>query len=445
MSQILKITTSEGWGSNEDPKYYLQLWASTVRNTIQALMKEKNKQPGEIIFAASVAAKQASGFESVIAQLQKRNATISGSQCLRKLFDFACFLECAENLKDPDKVSGFIKMLSGNGEAHLLDNIVFTHIKTTPFEFDLYSYRTAEIRFTITPIPEPEEFGEGELDAERFQLAYSRAQSESQRKALLTALEIIAAQKIEIPLIKCRQSKNLLFCGPSGSGKTWIAARIAYILGIQHFSTTPGSWHLRGSSGHERPTSELLLRDLENGPALVVVDEIDKYRQGADNSNYFRSVLDEQMALMDGRITGFRHTSASLANLKQSLWIGAGAFQDLYRKKLGDICFAEQIDDMAPLTFHDIQSSGWLPDELLNRFAADLIEIRPPTTDETLKTIKGIARMSQTGGEWTDRGLMERAQDIVKSLQAVRGIQRFALDCARSRVRKDVAALAKKR
>ena len=445
MGQILKIKTSEGWHAQEDPLFYLRGWAYNICRSIEEHRKDGEKTAREIIFHASKDAKTASGFECIISHLQQRNVISTAEHCLEKMYHFAAFLENPENLQNEDLVDIFVKKLSTQEEGYLLENMIFCHHRSTPFDFDLYAYRNAEIRFSLQLAPVPEDFAD-ELDQARFEEVYRRCQTESQRKAILTALEIVAAKKIDIPLIKVKPRTNLLICGPSGSGKSWLVDKLAYILGVRIFTSTPGSWHLRGGTGSERPTALRMLHALEDAPCLLVLDEAEKYRKTErDNGNYFRSVLDEVYALMDGRLSGMHHSATAAANLAKSVWVAAGAFQDLYRERLGDITFAEEVDEMTPLTFQDIQQSGWLPDELISRFACELIEIRPPTTAETLTAIRGIAKVSGVAAEWTDKALMDRAQEIVVSMQSVRGIERFALDCARARVRKDVASLTRRK
>ena len=91
--------------------------------------------------------------------------------------------------------------------------------------------------------------------------------------------------------------------------------------------------------------------------------------------------------------------------------------------------FAEEIEDMHPLTFEDITTSGWLPDELVFRLGS-LIEIRPPSAKEIekemleLEKCTGIARPTT----WSPAG-------IARSLMGMRGLETYALELAKLKVR----------
>ena len=117
------------------------------------------------------------------------------------------------------------------------------------------------------------------------------------------------------------------------------------------------------------------------------------------------------------------------ANLAKSTILAAGAFQMLYRQKLGDVLFAEEIEAMEPLTFEDLTTAGWLPDELVNRLGT-VIEIRPPTSAEIekemgdLEDITGIARPKAFSPD-----------GIARSMMGFRGLETYALELARIKIR----------
>ena len=272
---------------------------------------------------------------------------------------------------------------------------------------------------------------------EKFESAFKMAKSASQRAAFKTALEIVAASKLGLKGLGVQLKRNMLICGPSGSGKSWVCNRISHFLGMRFVTVTLGSWHLRGGSGSERATCEIIAEAVERSPCLIVVDEIDKYRKNdSDNRNYFRSTVDELMALIDGRVQIMSFTPKAAQNLRKSIWIGCGAFQDLYRKRLGEVSFAEEVEAMPPLTIEEIQASGWLSDELLNRFCSELIEVRPPSLQDTIQHMSHIVGV--VGVDMSAKAIAAKAQESVKGLLSIRGIERFAMDCARQRVRQDV-------
>ena len=177
-----------------------------------------------------------------------------------------------------------------------------------------------------------------------------------------------------------------------------------------------------------RPTLDKIEELLRQGPAVLLIDEIEKVRPNSTDGNaqYSRFVLDELMGILEGA-AGL--SDEANANLAKSSVLAAGAFQALYRKKLGDFSFTEEIEDMEPLTFEDLTAAGWLPDELVNRLGT-VIEIRPPTAKEIekqmaeLEDITGIARPKAFS-----------ADGIARSMMGFRGLETYALELARIKIR----------
>ena len=255
--------------------------------------------------------------------------------------------------------------------------------------------------------------------------AITECRTKSQQTAFCSLMETHHARAVQFKGIRIRP--HSLLVGMSGSGKTFVANLFARWRKIPCFSTTVGQWHLRGGTGGIRPTLDRLEELLRQGPIVLVLDEIEKFRQtSTDNGNYFRAVLDELMGVIEASPV---LTDTALVNLKESTILAAGAFQDLYRSKLGDVTFAEEIEDMEPLTFEDITASGWLPDELVFRLGS-LIEIRPPSAKEIekemleLEKCTGIARPKA----WSPDG-------IARSLMGMRGLETYALELAKLKIR----------
>ena len=255
--------------------------------------------------------------------------------------------------------------------------------------------------------------------------AITECRTKSQQSAFCTLMETHHARAVPLKGIRIRPH-NLLV-GMSGSGKTFIANLFARWRNIPCFSTTVGQWHLRGGTGGTRPTLDRIEELLRQGPIVLVLDEIEKFRQtSTDNGNYFRAVLDELMGVIEASPV---LSDAALVNLKESTIIAAGAFQDLYRSKLGEVTFAEEIEDMQPLTFEDITASGWLPDELVFRLGS-LIEIRPPSAKEIEKEMMELEKCTGVTRPktWSPDG-------IARSLMGMRGLETYALELAKLKVR----------
>ena len=434
MATHLTINTSSDWPKTEQAHIYISGWAHKVKKYLDTNQEDFDFKTCEGN-ALGYARKQ-SGFECVAAILITMDHTMPPEKRVKRLYAFAAFFEDCNNFNDPVKVAAFLELLEdGTDQAFLADNLIWVHTRSTPFEFDVFAYRNATPRITV--IKEEAESGDGEYNQKRFEASYKMAKSASQRAAFKTALEIVAASKLGLKGLGVALRRNMLICGPSGSGKSWVCNRIAHFLNMQFVTVTLSSWHLRGGSGSERPSCEIIFEAAERGAACIVVDEVDKFRQtDTDNKNYFRSAVDELMGLMDGRVQIMTCSSKAARNLRKSIFIGCGAFQDLYRKKLGEVSFAEEIEAMPPLTIEDIRQSGWLSEELTNRFCTDLLEIRPPSVAETTEHMQRI--LAVIGTQMSAKAVNARAEEIVKSMQSIRGIEKFAMDCARARVRQDV-------
>lgn len=435
MATHLAINTSPDWPKTEHADWYISGWAHKVKKYFDTHQEDFTFKTceGE---ALGYARKQ-TGFECVAAILITMDPTMPPEKRIKRLYAFCAFFEDCNNFNDPLKVAALLDLLEDNtDQAFLSENLIWVHTKTTPFDFDIFAYRNATPRITV--VKEEAEQESAGYSQERFESAYKMAKSESQRAAFKTALEIVAASKLGLKGLGVQLKRNMLVCGPSGSGKSWVCNRIAHFLNMRFVTVTLSSWHLRGGSGSERATCEIVLEAAEKSSLLVVVDEVDKFRNNdSDNKNYFRSAVDELMGMMDGRVQIMTCSSKAAKNLRKSIWIGCGAFQDLYRKKLGEISFAEEIEAMPPLTLEDIRASGWLSEELMNRFCADMLEIRPPSVAETTEHMQRI--LSVIGTQMSTKAVNARAEEIVKSMQSIRGIEKFAMDCARARVREDVA------
>src|SRR5690606_9501806 len=149
-------------------------------------------------------------------------------------------------------------------------------------------------------------------------------------------------------------------------------------LGLPIYSATVGAWRMR-STRNESHTIGEILNSLERGPHLLLIDECDKlHLNDNDNQNYSRAILDESMQLGTGSLHDFQPSPLALQNLRSSWFLYAGAFQALYRQKLGGVpVFVEQVESLS-ITLEDIIESGFLPDELLNRMGW-MIECCCPT------------------------------------------------------------------
>lgn len=256
---------------------------------------------------------------------------------------------------------------------------------------------------------------------------YESCKTQSQYDAL-TKLNSIAEARItfkgRVGTVAIRPSA--LIVGLSASGKSWVAHQFAVTQGLNLFATTIAAWSPINSKSDTWTLPEILRR-LEKGPLCIVIDELDKIRANAESQNWWRAVYSEILQLLDAQLQDINPSATALKNLKSSWILGVSAFQDLYRKKIGDeVLFLEQLEN-ATLTYTDIAESGWLPDELLTRLST-YVEVKAPTVDEVSASMLEI---EETCGLVIPKSHREgRARAAVMAMQGFRGLQQYALDCA---------------
>lgn len=261
-----------------------------------------------------------------------------------------------------------------------------------------------------------------------LKLLLAKCKSDAQKRTLSRLASIAMAVdhcKGEIAGVKLPRAAWI--AGPSGSGKSWSALMFARCMGLPIYTATVGSWQMRNSRSESCTINEIL-RTLEQGAAVILIDEVDKFRMNAgDNENYFRAVLDEIMQLGTATLHDFHPSPTALKNLKRSWFLHAGAFQALYRKKLGgQAIFLEQIESLE-LTVEDILEAGWLPDELVNRMGW-YIECGAPTTDELSAAMHAIEK--ECGIVVPNAEREGHAKQCSLNMHGFRGIENYALRCA---------------
>lgn len=130
--------------------------------------------------------------------------------------------------------------------------------------------------------------------------------------------------------------------------------------------------------------------------------------------------------MIDGRLDSFGCFSRALAAAlpRRFMFIAAGAFMTIYREKLGEVNFAEQIEDLAPLRMEDVYSLQCCHEELLNRLATELVELRPPTRKDIIKRMMAIE--NDAGVKVDEMRRSRIAERIVKSSRNLRGLEAYA-------------------
>lgn len=257
-----------------------------------------------------------------------------------------------------------------------------------------------------------------------------------QRSAIDRLVELIKIKRAGLSFAGWQPRTAALLVGPSGAGKSSVCPIVARKAELSLWTATTGSWTPLGSQIATSACNRLHAHLVENGPALIVVDETDKIRTRGDNANYYSSVFDEILALLDGRIGTWGWSQTAVDAFGKSHFIFSGAFQDLYARKLdGDVMFAGEVEVLT-LSEEEIFGAGWLPAELLNRIAATVVEIKLPTCEEIEKL---MALIDDAAGFKTAPRQYERAaRNAVMSMRGLRAVEAHALNVARRKLAQSV-------
>lgn len=241
-----------------------------------------------------------------------------------------------------------------------------------------------------------------------------------QQQAIRHFVDLVRVKQMAWEIGGILPRTNALVVGLSGSGKSWACRAVAHICERPIFTATIGSWAIQAGRA-EVGTVERIRRHLRaEGPSVLFFDEIDKLRlTDSDNLNYLRSIWDELMSILDGTVSGW--SQGEIDSLRKSHFFLAGAFQDLYR------AHPVSGDDAPQISFEEIVSCGWLPQELTNRIGA-LVEIRLPLLDEIVVRMEGMEE--EAGIEVPEAERLRSAQVIAASASGLRGLENYALDLA---------------
>lgn len=443
---------TKGWkGSTADAQYYLSGWAGEFNELLESSVSSAardRESVADLIRTCHLGAASQSGFFCVGIELLAGDTAIPIEEKIEtvRVILGICLHWPKSRERADEEIRGLNKVADWMG-----NNLIWVHIQTVGKTFDIYSYRTAEPAFYFDLTETPDVAASAAALAKVRRVVMSQAKSESQRAALIAMLEIHSTRRAQFSgLMPVNVRTNVLLCGNSGVGKSWVAGAFAKCIGLGFFSTTVTSWRMR-----DRDRDSTLLKIFEyaeDRPLVIMIDEVEKFRGAgargtggsSDNSNYFRAIVDEIMMLIDCRLHGTGVSVDALRNLRDSVFVAAGAFQELYRLRLGsEVTFSEEVEALPPLTLSDIVESGWLGEEFLNRLACQCIEIRQPTVAETISHMRLIEGLC--GIELTDREREKRADKIVMAFSGFRGLESYALECARVKMRREAGEFGARR
>lgn len=425
-------------GTLEEAAFVLEQWEAAASEALENVRVELHSENEDAVDAAILKIQKAgweqTGFSCLALEMIRRGILVSDRTLATK-----SVVRALGSVNFPPELNHVLLELKEAADPRIAWCVWLVHGK--PEEYDFYDWRCVHTRLTLQngliPMEAPtgkivqEEAPEGESFEDKV-LRLTRKCTPGQRPAFraLAALAEVRSMGIKT-FVELRY--NPLVIGLSGSGKTHVCGLFAELTGLPYLETTVAGWHLRNGRGEGESTITKILRLLDEGPCVVNVDEIEKVRRNQDNNNYFGAIVDEILALLDGRIEMFGGTPQMAENLKKSWIISAGAFQDLYIKKLGGRPMtAEEIEILEPLEYEEIVRAEWLPDELLNRISSEVIEIRPPTLEEQMRLMQAVEE--RLGVEMPPEKREEAARKSLTRMQAMRGLQNHALLAAKARV-----------
>ena len=250
----------------------------------------------------------------------------------------------------------------------------------------------------------------------------------SQGEALAKLELLYKAKRAGVSAGGIKPSLNPLVIGSSGSGKSFTVRTLATQLKLPLFETTLGSWLPQGSKS-EMPTARRLATFLRNegrDGAILFIDEADKLRTHAQNSDYSRHLLDEVMGLLSGIVERWEGWSEETAQIlrEKTFIICAGTFQDLYKDQ------AERSPDETwqQVSIEDrIWEQQCLPEELLMRLSSSMIELQAPDLTEILVRLETIH--SDLGVAMpSPETLAEIGRKILRGRCNLRGLQTYITD-----------------
>jgi SpoVK/Ycf46/Vps4 family AAA+-type ATPase len=178
-----------------------------------------------------------------------------------------------------------------------------------------------------------------------------------------------------------------LIVGPSGSGKTALVRHFAALEELPMKDFNVGTWLVSGAKTEPQTLSEIadFLDGHEHG--VLFIDEVDKLFGSTD---WTRHVQQEIYALLDARTDSFPGWGKSLRQklIRNFFIIGAGTWQARYevRRRLLGFGGKKPTD---PWDI-DVEAQNEIPEELLMRFNADILRLRPLEKEEFVERIREI-------------------------------------------------------
>jgi hypothetical protein len=214
-----------------------------------------------------------------------------------------------------------------------------------------------------------------------------------------------------------------LIAGPTGAGKTMLVKKVADALGAKIFRITHGDWMPRGvRSETGTATTFHILKCLQENPRVVLhIDELDKCSEDFQGT-WARSVASDLWNVLDREFPIDEYLASSAKSnsqllteglsesVQRRLWIvGSGTWQSVFNKMSAPTVGFKADRETTAATDGELTDmivrERMIPDELLARFASDLVFLRYPNSrieKQALVDGLGLTALAKKLGETLD-------------------------------------------
>jgi hypothetical protein len=221
-----------------------------------------------------------------------------------------------------------------------------------------------------------------------------------------------------------------LIVGPSGSGKSALVRHFAKIENLPIKDFNVGTWIITGAKTEPITLDEIgnFIRGNERG--VLFIDEVDKLSATTD---WTRNIQQEIYALLDGRTDSFPGWDDAMSKklARDFFLVGAGTWQTRYEGLQRALGFGA--NNPSNLWAIDLGRQDEIPEELLMRFNADVLYLRPLTKTEFSERIVAIHEAMALARPTNER-LDQLSEKAVISRQHNRWLEAYASHMLRRKV-----------